>query len=255
MSNIYEFYDPFKNPKVSVQNEQNSILPPQWNVSQNDTLAQKVRNLPSNVTPNYNLYKRGNFGQNAAGVGASPRNIDVFKASYPQNNFDFEPWEPYDFDETNFAPDKNCPNCFDRRPNQSNFCNPCKKRRCQNPCPPNFSPNQRQSPCHRTPPCDCPSPPIDDCQQPFTKPPLGCRKPRLCPRCGLPKNMCRCFPQKFDHCFPNFVCFPVSPFPPCAPFDNNLQFGINFSSISMPQYDDFQSQKSFMFWLGKNCYC
>ncbi len=250
MSKVYEFYDPFKNPKVSVQNEQNSILPPQkWNTSQNDALAQRVRSMPSSITPNYNLYRRGNFGQNGAVVDMATSKNNVFKATYPQNNFEFEPWEPFDFDQPNFEP--NCPNCFERRPNQSNFCNPCKKRRCQTPCPPNFLPNQCQQPCHKPPICDRPSPPFDDCREPCPRPP----KPRLCPRCGLPRNMCRCFPQKFDHCFPNFVCFPVSPFPPCAPFDNNLQFGINFSSISMPQYDDFQSQKSFMFWLGKNCYC
>ena len=207
MSKVYEFYDPFKNPKVSVQNEQNSILPPQkWNTSQNDALAQRVRNMPSSITPNYNLYRRGNFGQNGAVVDMATSKNNVFKATYPQNNFEFEPWEPFD---------------------------------------------QCQQPCHKPPLCDRPSPPFYDCRKPCPRPP----KPRLCPRCGLPKNMCRCFPQKFDHCFPNFVCFPVSPFPPCAPFDNNLQFGINFSSISMPQYDNFQSQKSFMFWLGKNCYC
>ena len=207
MSKVYEFYDPFKNPKVSVQNEQNSILPPQkWNTSQNDALAQRVRSMPSSITPNCNLYRRGNFGQNGAVVDMATSKNNVFKATYPQNNFEFEPWEPFD---------------------------------------------QCQQPCHKPPLCDRPSPPFYDCRKPCPRPP----KPRLCPRCGLPKNMCRCFPQKFDHCFPNFVCFPVSPFPPCAPFDNNLQFGINFSSISMPQYDDFQSQKSFMFWLGKNCYC
>lgn len=207
MSKVYEFYDPFKNPKVSVQYDQNSVLPPQkWSATQNDALAQRVRSMPSSITPNYNLYRRGNFGQNGTVVdmaSTSPKNI--FKATYPQNNFEFEPWEW----------------------------------------------DQCQPPCQKQPPCDRPTPPFDDCRKPCPRPP----KPRLCPKCRLPKNMCRCFPQKFEHCFPNFVCFPVSPFSPCTPFDNNLQFGINFSNIQMPQYDNFQSQKSFMFWLGKNCYC
>lgn len=185
MPKVYEFYNPFKIPKVSIQKEQPNNLPPQ-NISQNDALVQKIKNIPSNLTPNYNLYQRSNLGHKDTvfGILSNFKN-NIYKATYPQNNFDFEPWKPF-----------------------------------------------------------------DNCTQPCPKPP----KPRLCPKCGLPKNMCNCFPHKFEYCFPNFVCFPVSPFPAFTP-DNNFQFGINFSNISMPQYDNFQSQKSFMFWLGKSCYC
>lgn len=180
---VFEFYDPFKNPKLQQSQNQKQNF---------DALAQKIKTNFQNVHPSKSQQKV--FSNNF---------------QYPQNFY------PYQINNSHW-------HCNQPPPPNSDNCAPID-------IPKNCFPNQ-----------NC------------TDNTHFCNPPKLCPRCGMPKKICHCFPKKHNICFPNYICFPALPFGPCTN-SPNLQYGISFSDISMPNYDNFQSQRAFMFWVNKNC--